>query len=100
MPKSRLRKSRFKEKFQIQLSAEDKAKKQARYKLKFDEAMKMDKDTIKKLFNETKMSRTDRLAMFDALKQILYNEEMLKLESKKDGDTITPLLEIDATPED
>lgn len=89
----------FPKKSFIQLSAKDRLKVKARFDLKVAEYMKIDKNELGRMFREDRMSSTDRQALIFATKQILYNEEIQKLENNPDGDRIAPLLEIPTEPE-
>jgi hypothetical protein len=56
------------------LTNKSKSKIKNRYNSKFAEFIKVDKEELKRLYNETKMSSTDKKALMDAVSYILWEE--------------------------
>ena len=75
------------------LGKKDRDRIKLRWLMKYDEFIKMDKEVLKKLYIETKMSSTDRHALTQAVQEILYKES---LEIQKENIEITK--ELDAVP--
>lgn len=59
------------------LGKKDRMRIQLRWLKKYNEFIKLDKEELKKLYNETKMSSTDKHALTQAVQEILYKESQL-----------------------
>ncbi len=56
------------------LGKKERVKIHNRWVAKYEEFLKLSKEDLKKLYNETKMSSTDRHALIQATQDILYKE--------------------------
>lgn len=65
------------------LGKKDRDKIKLRWLMKYEEFSKMDKEELKRLFTETKMSSTDKHALTQAVQEILYKESLIEQEKQK-----------------